>query len=693
MKKLTAFALCLLCLLLFTGMALAERTFAPIPESQLKLLVPQGLDYTKTCENGHLSIAINDEDSNWALAASNGIHAELVWQVKVPEGISTPTGLYLYMDFDGQGLAAANEVFDKAENENRHAPIFNVNNGIPEGPEQNNMPNRALILGRPISEAGLFDPQNNDFTLYLGWYDGETPVLYQQLRISNQHSKTAAFQTALGTPVPKERIIASDAANVLNIADGRATYWGAQAGDTVITGVKAPESAIYFKLSAGLMDESAADEPVALPDDRVLDVEIILSGNGPDNHSSAHCFQFFDSQKKPIATETLTIGFQQEQTLLPWPAYYDLEPVWCYDAEDDCGGLVIENGAAEAGYTLTYDEATGHITCRFDQHDQPFTGLRSGEAPGKVTLKLIAPPWAVGYQLCTAGSNSLMGAGGGNPDRLEDAFPEDFTPITPGEAITLSYDPFVKIQPADASLTLYVPDASANVPYYTDLILVRWIDEEGSIDFPTYLWRTTESFAVAEKKVPAVQKKDLDTLDKTVKQPTVVTPNGKPYEGAQLLIRAYYTASSGEWLYDLTMLDANGNLLKPGNNGNSVWVYLPLPEGHTSGQRYKLNHYRDALYNGSNLSPQETLEVQETIYGLMFETTSFSPFLLSKAEAEQPVPPSGSQEGNAATATPVPTVPAQPPKSGDDTPVVFLVLMAAFALAGVGFLMKRKVRS
>ena len=46
--------------------------------------------------------------------------------------------------------------------------------------DQNNMPNRGLVLGRPVPEAGLFDPQNQDFTLCLGWYNGETPLRYHK---------------------------------------------------------------------------------------------------------------------------------------------------------------------------------------------------------------------------------------------------------------------------------------------------------------------------------------------------------------------------------------------------------------------------------------------------------------------------------------------------------------------------------
>lgn len=181
-----------------------------------------------------------------------------------------------------------------------------------------------------------------------------------------------------------------------------------------------------------------------------------------------------------------------------------------------------------------------------------------------------------------------------------------------------------------------------------------------------------------------MQKKDLDKLPTPVTEPVLVAPNGKPFEDCQLKLQAYFTSGEGEWHYNLTMLDKDGNPLQPGNHGSNVWVYLPFPEGHQSGQRYKLNHYVNGLYDQSNLNAQEEITVQETLYGLMFETDSFSPFILSKAEGAAPSstnPPAAGQQ---------PDVPVQqPPKAGDDMPLLWLAALAAVSLAGLMILRRR----
>lgn len=691
MKKWVCTLLCALCLLTLTSAAMAAgRSFDPVPEAQLNLILPQGLRMTRQVADGRLSLTVDDDATDWAqaLATTGGIGAtvEALWQVQMPEGDPAPQ--YVYMLYPVYDEAEVQEAFDKAEREHRLTPIFGVDSWqVPYRPDNMPITEKALQFGRPIPEAGMMVPQADDFWVYLGWYDAQQqPMLYQKVHISLTHSKTSAFSTTLPSPVPAERIVAADTVTVVDVKEGQVTYKDVTAGVEYITGVKAPEGARYYRNVAGLKDVTGSSELQPVPASGLIQQMSIPMDGMPENHTFTYSYLFYDENQQLLQVETLRIAQQSGDELLPWLAY-------CFDtfpfAADQ---LVVENGSEDLGYVITYDEATGHFTCRFDG------GRKEGAIaqPEAVNLNIIVPQWAVGYRMLTVGSNSLLGPNGGSLTGLEyeldKGYPNGFEPVAPGERITLSYEPFKAVKPEDDSLTLYVPDASANVPYFADLCVVQWLDDEGCINNPCYFWRTTESFTVAEAVKPVIQKKDVDKLGQ-VTEPTLVVPNGKPFEDCQLVFDAYYTDSTSQWHYELTMVDGDGKPIQPGNHGSNVWVYLPFPEGHQSGQKYKLNHYLKGLYNESDLNAQEELVVEETLYGLMFETDSFSPFILSRVSGDANPPAANLPTGNApAGDAALPTVQTQPPKAGDSTPIGWLAALMLLSLAGVEMLRRRAAR-
>lgn len=682
MKKWIGILLCALCLLALSGTAMAaSRTFEDVPASQMNLILPEGLSGSQTCTDGLLSLAIDDAATDWVKAlASTGGTGTMVegrWQVRMPQGIEAPKFAYLFYPVYDE--TEVQEVFDNAENRHQLTPIAGVDSwDVPIRP--NNMPitDKGLQIARPILEAGMMVPKEDDYWVYLGWYDeAQNPVLYQKVHVSMTHSKTEAFETKMPTPVPAERIVPADNATVLDVQDGQITYTGLTAGAQFTTGVKAPQGAKYYQNMAGLGSTSTGLEP--LPASGVVERVVNVVG-GADISSFTYGYLFFDENQQLLDMETLSIARQPSEELLPWLAY--VQDTFTFGADQ----LVVENGSAESGYQITYDEATGHFECEFIRPENAKGMIK----PGPVKLSIIVPQWAVGYRMLTVGNNSLLGPGGGSLTglnyELDKGYPNGFEPVTPGEKITLSYNPFTTVVPEDDRLTIYVPDASANVPYFADLCVIQWMDDEGFTTQPNYFWRTTEDFVIEQFEAKAIQKKALGK--NPVTEPTVVVPNGKPFEGASLLFISYYTEGTNAWHYDLSMVDKDGNELKPGNHGSNVWIYLPFPEGHQSGQKYKLHHYLDGLYNKSDLGAMEEIPVEETANGLMFETSSFSPFVLSRASNASPeTTPTTAPSGNAAATQP----PAQklPPKAGDATPIGMLAALMLLAAAGL-LLMRRK---
>ena len=127
--------------------------------------------------------------------------------------------------------------------------------------------------------------------------------------------------------------------------------------------------------------------------------------------------------------------------------------------------------------------------------------------------------------------------------------------------------------------------------------------------------------------------------------------------------------NSTKYLYmKLTYMDERGNEIQPGSN--KATVYLPYPAG-TSYESHKdvaftLYHYKD-----ENHTIKEKITLTPTQYGLMFETYSFSPFLLEYK-------PAGGTEGADTPGStgdsyypsyhgPVQPVLVLPPKTGDIT--------------------------
>ena len=128
--------------------------------------------------------------------------------------------------------------------------------------------------------------------------------------------------------------------------------------------------------------------------------------------------------------------------------------------------------------------------------------------------------------------------------------------------------------------------------------------------------------------------------------------------------------NSTKYLYmKLTYMDKSGNEIQPAP-GSKATVYLPYPAGTSYESHkdvaFKLYHYKD-----ENHTDKEEITLTPTQYGLMFETDSFSPFLLEYK-------PEGGMEGAATPGStgdsyypsyhgPVQPVLVLPPKTGDIT--------------------------
>ena len=206
---------------------------------------------------------------------------------------------------------------------------------------------------------------------------------------------------------------------------------------------------------------------------------------------------------------------------------------------------------------------------------------------------------------------------------------------------------------------------------YADLIVLQWYNESDEL-IP--INEKDGNYIYLEKKpyVKAITTQVQQEVTSEVRDATLIIAGGSGSFKAEYPMQEQADANnSTKYLYmKLTYMDERGNEIQPGNN--KATVYLPYPAG-TSYESHKdvaftLYHYKD-----ENHTDKEEITLTPTPYGLMFETDSFSPFLLSytlpAGSAENPDTPdsTGGDSYYPSYHGPVQPVLVLPPKTGDIT--------------------------
>ncbi len=230
--------------------------------------------------------------------------------------------------------------------------------------------------------------------------------------------------------------------------------------------------------------------------------------------------------------------------------------------------------------------------------------------------------------------------------------------------------------------TLYGTDLSIftvdrTMTGYADLIVLQWYDENDElIKIKDKDGKEKDgNYIYLEKKpyVKAITTAVQGNIGSPVSEATLIIAGGSGSFKAEYPMQEQANANnSTKYLYmKLTYMDKSGNEIQPAP-GSKATVYLPYPAG-TSYESHKdvaftLYHYKD-----ENHTDKEEITLTPTPYGLMFETDSFSPFLLSytlpAGSAENPDTPdsTGGDSYYPSYHGPVQPVLVLPPKTGDIT--------------------------
>ena len=206
---------------------------------------------------------------------------------------------------------------------------------------------------------------------------------------------------------------------------------------------------------------------------------------------------------------------------------------------------------------------------------------------------------------------------------------------------------------------------------YADLIVLQWYDTNGNL---IKINEKDGNYIYLEKK-PYVKASTTQVQQKVtseVSDATLIIAGGSGSFKAEYPMQEQADANnSTKYLYmKLTYMDESGNEIQPAP-GSKATVYLPYPAG-TSYESHKDVAFTLCHYKDENHTDKEEITLTPTPYGLMFETDSFSPFLLSytlpAGSAENPDTPGSTGDSYYPSYHgPVQPVLVLPPKTGDIT--------------------------
>ena len=182
---------------------------------------------------------------------------------------------------------------------------------------------------------------------------------------------------------------------------------------------------------------------------------------------------------------------------------------------------------------------------------------------------------------------------------------------------------------------VYVYTVNNTEVTFADIVIFQWYDKDEKLIEVN--GKDGECFYLIKEPYVKISKTEALTENptKAVAEPTIVisdSATGKVVTNGVLktempLQNAVDPNSDTRYLYmKLTYIDESTGLeVEPGTEG--AVVYLAYPDGMTyeqaQGYTFKLYHYTD-----ENHVTHEEIELEATPYGLRFNTTSFSPFLL-----------------------------------------------------------------
>lgn len=656
----------------FTSLAGGQNIYIEMIDGQSSLTVPETLDHTSN--DNAITISYDLDREKWENAYFDHSEDKFIFVDIYIKNLPENTVQYgicgtSYADPtspDYEGKIEDNKTTIKS------LSLYDVEDRDSSG---NPMVHHSFSIADVTHDGNsvIVIPSEKRHAFLLKLLDSSGNMTYHTIQYRVEHTSTEAFKIANAQP-GEDRIVPDKGVYVKNsnYVDGTLSY--------LIDGnISVPKSEIITKLLPPGSDAARA-EVQSSNNDETINRDDVKNGV-PLNHffdvsgknQETFHIKWFNADNTVIKNEMLTIFSS------------NINKFWM-------GEKWVPAGSGDTALDAAFAEKTG-LNERFIKYD-PDKGLWTFEIPEGEDISALDKNKLGGndsyldknkpfFIRGPEGAVSVKSSSWHSPlydSNKADSTQNDLTPHQ--DTFTDGSDRLCARYGFSAFLncaTLYGTDLSIftvdrTMTGYADIIVLQWYDKNGElIKIKDKDGNEKDgNYIYLEKKpyVKATTTEVKENIGSQVSEATLIIGDGSGSFKAEYPMQEQANANnSTKYLYmKLTYMDERGNEIQPGSN--KATVYLPYPAG-TSYESHKdvaftLYHYKDESH-----TDKEEITLTPTPYGLMFETGSFSPFLLEykpAGSAENPdTPDSTGDSYYPSYHGPVQPVLVLPPKTGDIT--------------------------
>ena len=655
----------------FTGLAGGQNIYIEMIDGQSSLNVPKTLDHTSN--DNAITISYDLDQEKWADAYFNHSEDKFIFVDIYIKNLPANTVKYGICGTSYADPTSA-DYESKIEDNKTTIKSLSLYDVVDHDKSGNPMVSHRFTIADVTHDGNsviVIPSKNKKHAFLLKLQDKDGKMTYHTIQCRVEHTSTEAFKIANSQP-GEGRIVPDNGAYVKssNYVDGTLSYLiDGNAGvqdKTIRTTLLPPGSdAARAEVQSSNNDEKINRDDVknGVPLNHFFDA----SGK---NQETFH-IKWFNGADAVIKNEMLTIFSS------------NINQFWM-------GEKWVPAGSGDTALDAAFAEKTG-LNERFIKYD-PDKGLWTFEIPEGEDISALDKNKLGGndgflrdnkpfFIRGPEGAVSVKSSSWHSPlydSNMADSTQNDLTPhqdtFTDGSGrlcARYGFSAFLNCA------TLYGTDLSIftvdrTMTGYADLIVLQWYDKNGEL---IKIKDKDGNYIYLEKKpyVKATTTAVQGNIGSPVREATLIIAGGSDsfnkFKAEYPMQEQADANNSTKYLYmKLTYMDDSGNEIQPGSN--KATVYLPYPAG-TSYESHKdvaftLYHYKD-----ENHTIKEKITLTPTQYGLMFETGSFSPFLLEYK-------PAGGMEGADTPGStgdsyypsyhgPVQPVLVLPPKTGDIT--------------------------
>lgn len=662
----------------FTGLAGGQNIYIEQIDGQSGLTVPETLDHTSN--DNAITISYGLDQEKWADAYFNHSEDKHIFVDIYIKNLPANTVKY---GICGTSYADPSSPDYASKIEDNKATIKSLHLYEVGRDKSNNPMVRHSFTIADVTHDGnnvIVIPSEKRHAFLLKLLDSNGKMTYHTIQYRVEHTSTEAFKIAISQP-GEDRIVPDKGVYVKNsnYVDGTLSY--------LIDGnISVPKSEIITKLLPPGSDAARAEVQSSNNNETTLyyNDENEVKNGVPLNHyfdargknQETFHIKWFNGADAVIKNEMLTI-FSSNINLF-----------WM-------GEKWVPAGSGDTALDAAFAEKTG-LNERFIKYD-PEKGLWTFEIPEGADISALdknklggndgflsdnkpffirGPEGAVSVKSSSWHSPLYDSNKADSAQRAIKPHTDTFTDESGRLCARYGFSAFLncaRLQGTD--LSIFTVDRT--MTGYADIIVLQWYDKndklikikdkDGNEKDGNYIYLEKKPY------VKATTTEVKENIGSQVSEATLIIADGSgsfKFKAEYPMQEQADANNSTKYLYmNLTYMDKSGNEIQPAP-GSKATVYLPYPAGTSYESHkdvaFKLYHYKD-----ENHTDKEEITLTPTQYGLMFETDSFSPFLLEYK-------PAGGMEGADTPGStgdsyypsyhgPVQPVLVLPPKTGDIT--------------------------